>query len=666
VAADAFRAFDTAEMHLPSEGLVLVAGPNNAGKSALLSALDFVAGIGGDIAALRHAGADRPAQVAATFALTISEQLELLAGTPIEETLMSSTTANHLQLVFEEENAGLVLAEVRGEPPFVETGRRRNSDDLGLAPFVTTGKEEGGQLYGPMVMRALQAGNESHDTSLAMFGSPRWGSPVSLQTMLTNEQIPIMQPVMRLLSQWREQYYHFRALRPGTQRSVNLTVASKLAPTGENLAAVLLDLLTNRPELLEELRKLITDIVPEIGDLRIRTKDSSMGIVFAAEGIELNIKDLGTGVEQLLLTLVVGLTEIPPFTLVVEEPETNLHPAAQRALLGLFKIWAESRQIIAATHSPVMLDWSPGGDRLLHVSRSRGVSIVTPVRDDPSVLLSSLGVRLSDVLSAERVLVIEGPSDEDILAVWFPEVLLNPNVAIIYGDGGDSARYADRFAEWLTGVDKIGLRKVLYLRDRDELSPSAIRKLEAKNTVSVLKRREIENYLLHSSAIAAVLDATLEPDGERPSVDAVDAAINEAAESLRRKMIVNRVCRQVEPDQPLMDHRLRQQLADAGADAEEITGAVLSRLMSADDLRAQIASAWQSSESFVENLKGGELVGLAPGEEILDSVFMRFAARHYRKRSDGIAIAQSMSSPPGEIQSLFEDFMTDSDDTLSQ
>ena len=204
---------------------------------------------------------------------------------------------------------------------------------------------------------------------------------------------------------------------------MNLSVAATLAPTGENLAAVLLDLLTNRPGIFQELRRLIAQIVPDIGQLEIRTSGSTMQVVFTGGGIDLNLKDLGTGVEQLLMTLVVGLTEAAPFTLVIEEPETNLHHAAQRALLGLLKDWATDRQIIAVTHSPVLLDWSPAGERLWHVTKTHGISAVMPVRDDPSVLLDALGVRLSDVLSATRVLVLEGQSDADVLGVWFPEIL---------------------------------------------------------------------------------------------------------------------------------------------------------------------------------------------------------------------------------------------------
>jgi hypothetical protein len=159
------------------------------------------------------------------------------------------------------------------------------------------------------------------------------------------------------------------------------------------------------------------------------------------------------------------MTESAPVTLVIEEPETNLHPAAQRALLGLLQGWAADRLIVAATHSAVMLDWSPGGDRLWHVTRDQGTSRVAPVDADPLPLLNSLGVR-PDVLSADRVLVPEGPSDQDVLAVWLAKVLRNARVAVLDGEGGDNAQHADRLAAWLAGTDRARLKRVLDLRDR--------------------------------------------------------------------------------------------------------------------------------------------------------------------------------------------------------
>lgn len=90
-------------VRLPANGLVLVAGANNAGKSALLSALDVVAGVGSDVQALRHAGSVDPARVAATLTLTAGERSALFAANPRRAEFLHTGVASRLQLVFEEQ-----------------------------------------------------------------------------------------------------------------------------------------------------------------------------------------------------------------------------------------------------------------------------------------------------------------------------------------------------------------------------------------------------------------------------------------------------------------------------------------------------------------------------------------------------------------------------------
>jgi hypothetical protein len=328
-------------------------------------------------------------------------------------------------------------------------------------------------------------------------------------------------------------------------------------------------LLTDHTELFERVGTLIAQVVPGIGRLRVPTGGNQMRVVFGTGVDALNLKDLGTGVEQLLMAIVVGLTEEPPFTLLIEEPETNLNPAAQRALLGLLQGWAADRLIIAATHSPVMLDWSPAGDRLWLVTREQGASHVERVNADPLPLLDALGVRLSDVLSADRVLVVEGASDQDVLQVWFPQVLRNPRVAVLQGHGGQNARHAGQLAEWLADTDRVGLRQVLYLRDRDELAPEVLERLSQSRSVHVLRRREIENYLLNPDAIAAVIRPLVPKNETAPDSAAIAEALNSAADNLRRKIVINRTAQRMTPPRQLMDTTLRKRLAEDGVDLSE-------------------------------------------------------------------------------------------------
>jgi hypothetical protein len=167
----------------------------------------------------------------------------------------------------------------------------------------------------------------------------------------------------------------------------------------------------------------------------------------------------------------------------------------------------------------------------------------------------------------------------------------------------------------------------------------------------------LENYLLEPDALALAL-APLAPKGKLITAEDVAAVIAQAADRLRRRIIVNRVARQIRPAPLLMDHRLRQELASADADADTIAAAVLERLMTAQDIRNQIDRSWAEAQEDIAQLEGTGLLAATPGEEILDAAFMHFVGRHYRKRDDGVAIAKAMP-PPGEIQRVLEAFLVD-------
>ena len=71
-----YRGFVSAEVALPAAGVVLVVGPNNAGKSALLAALDVVAAVKPRERMAREGATELP-RIQATFTLTEAERLLL-------------------------------------------------------------------------------------------------------------------------------------------------------------------------------------------------------------------------------------------------------------------------------------------------------------------------------------------------------------------------------------------------------------------------------------------------------------------------------------------------------------------------------------------------------------------------------------------------------------
>src|SRR6266550_4013680 len=102
MAVENFRAFRQARLRTPETGLVLVVGANNTGKSALLSALDLVAGAADSGGPFRHAGSPEPARVTARFALEDDERAGVLAGVASADQLLADGALASVEFIFEE------------------------------------------------------------------------------------------------------------------------------------------------------------------------------------------------------------------------------------------------------------------------------------------------------------------------------------------------------------------------------------------------------------------------------------------------------------------------------------------------------------------------------------------------------------------------------------
>jgi hypothetical protein len=116
-----------------------------------------------------------------------------------------------------------------------------------MEPFQTSRVDQRG-AYRIHVARLLQGGQGDLDPLLLRPSGPVSDGPFALE--YAGGGVAEVQPVLHLLGDWRSRYYHFRALRSGAPRSANMAAAKRLDPTGQNLIAVLLEMLTNRSQLL--------------------------------------------------------------------------------------------------------------------------------------------------------------------------------------------------------------------------------------------------------------------------------------------------------------------------------------------------------------------------------------------------------------------------------
>ncbi|MFE1317408.1 AAA family ATPase [Kitasatospora phosalacinea] len=595
IEASNFRAFEHVTLELGPRGLVLVTGANNAGKSALLSLLDVVGGATPEGAP--HRG--RP-----------WEDVEVVSTWRLDEREWPEVLSNPMA--------------APSEPLRVDTRRR---------------------------LRIKHTGSSLEPRGLTV---PLRGGGAVEQTLEGYWTLNLKE----ILAKWCTGHFHFHPLRQTSGRTAPLrNVTPVLQPDGGNLATVLLHLQTNDRPAWARLGELVREILPDVGELAVRVNGDSCEIGFLPdEGRAAdyrNLKELGTGVEQLLMLLVVGLTGTAR-TIVLEDPEIGLHPSAQRALLGLLQEWSRDRLILAATHSAAMLDWSSPSTTVLNVRRQDGVSTVSTVTNDRIQVLRDLGIRLSDVLAADRLLVLEGPTDKAVLDVWFAEQLRHPRVAVLAGGGGADARQADLLARWLADADRLEERRVLFVRDRDELPEGEVTRLVKQGNVFVLPVREVENLLLDAQAVARFVNA--EREGAGLTAEQAETVMRKAADDLEETVVLKRVLAGLAPVR-LTDNRLRGRLARDRADADSVAAAVTARLPLREDVEAEIRRSWTAHTTAVRNVWDTDWRQLAPGADVLKAVLQEFLGRGYRKDTDGPALARLIPQPPAALRRVFDAFM---------
>ncbi len=125
----------------------------------------------------------------------------------------------------------------------------------------------------------------------------------------------------------------------------------------------------------------------------------------------LPLENFGDGIHQLLV-LAYQFGKYKDCVFLIEEPETHIHPGLQRHLFRYLGTLKSDNQYIITTHSPVLLDCIKDASilRTEYDGKSTKVSPCVATNDIYKVL-DQLDVRASDILQANLVIWIEGPTD---------------------------------------------------------------------------------------------------------------------------------------------------------------------------------------------------------------------------------------------------------------
>jgi putative ATP-dependent endonuclease of OLD family len=277
------------------------------------------------------------------------------------------------------------------------------------------------------------------------------------------------------------------------------------------------------------------------------------------------------------------------------------------------------------------------------------------------------GLRLSSLFMYEKLVFVEGPSDEDVLREWASVLGLNfsqTNVGFVTIGGSRNVKHfaAAKTTEFLNsrGVE------LWFVLDRDESTAEDTKKLQEtlgpNCKIRILRAREIENYLAMPTLLSEYISRRLTqaggdismPKTQSVSVTEISQVIDECANDLRTfafgKSLLRRVNNPIYISPgltPSLDQRsileaIKQSLTDGSASLvqrqKELEGMICNHTIEFD-------AAWSRDKLLV-----------VPGTELLEAVLRRYKLA-YKKRRDakGIAALMEPRDIPHEIADILRE-----------
>lgn len=322
----------------------------------------------------------------------------------------------------------------------------------------------------------------------------------------------------------RERIYIFKAER------LNISISrfgpeSVLKPDASNLPEVLHNMQNSNPIRFRRFNDYVSIIFPEIKYITIPPAPSDGQIQILVWSIDpaterddlaIPLSESGTGIGQVLAILYVVLTAQYSQTIIIDEPQSFLHPGAVRKLMEILTQHSQ-HQFIITTHSPEIISMT-NPKTLLLLRKEEAETIIKPLDSSEArpqqLCLSEVGVRLADVFGADNILWVEGATEELCFPLIIEKMLHKPlqgtKILGIVHTGDFESKHSELVFQIYDRLSKgSGLipPALGFIFDREGRTPQNqddLRK-RSKDKIVFLNRRMYENYLLNPDAISAIV-----------------------------------------------------------------------------------------------------------------------------------------------------------------
>jgi len=318
--------------------------------------------------------------------------------------------------------------------------------------------------------------------------------------------------------------FAFKAERTNIDNST-IDGKAELLPNAQNLAPALHQLSTTSRIRFDRIVSHLKTIFPHITQISIPPIDGPKAHIkvwtipedLDRSDLAIPLSESGTGIGQVLAMLYVAVNSDGPRTIIIDEPQSFLHPGAVRKLMEIFRL-NPIHQYIISTHSPLALS-ADRKEKIILIQKDGYESKVTTLdpgnKDNLRDFLLEVGARIGDIFGADNILWVEGKTEE----ICFPIIITKSSRTPLQGTkilgviSTDelSTKHAERvydIYERLSNGASLMPPALAFLFDREDRSEQVRADIErkSKNLVRWLPVRLYENYLLEPRAIANAIN----------------------------------------------------------------------------------------------------------------------------------------------------------------
>ncbi|CAH1216017.1 ATP-binding protein [Paenibacillus sp. JJ-223] len=312
---------------------------------------------------------------------------------------------------------------------------------------------------------------------------------------------------------------------------------------GTNLNGLLYTLHNNEEETFDKIVETFIQIFPDVTSIRTPingAKQTFISVSFEGMDTPIPLSQCGSGYTHVLLLLCVLYTKENSIVL-FDEPQVFLHPSAEKAIYDLVSESSE-HQFIFTTHSPILINY-PAEKHLIHVNKFNAISSFTQL-DHIQELLQDIGVSNSDYALSDKVIFVEGQTEEHVIPMilshfGLKQIGYNYRILNMKGTGNYFSRnsamreYKSKLDLVLSGISESPIPYKIII-DADNKTDEKLLALKESygDNIIILELREYENYFLDcyeelSEVINQEISEATNPDEIKAKIELMLADITD-------------------------------------------------------------------------------------------------------------------------------------------